>query len=114
MRQRGVPARGLPPSPQMGEECVAFEELVNEFNDMVAPALASRISARELRRSKLAYNVLSALTNARKYVAWEGLSCEKAAGRSSNFRGTTDWDLFADQQYRRLVEVEEENEEGES
>jgi hypothetical protein len=99
---------------QMGEECVAFEELVNEFNDMVAPAVVSRITARELRRSQLAYNVLSALTNARKYVAWEGLSCEKAAGRSSNFRGTTDWDLFADSQYRRLVEVDEESPDDES
>ena len=66
----------------MGEECVTFEELVNEFNDMVAPAIASRISARELRRSKLGYNVLSALTNARKYIAWEGLSCEKVAPRA--------------------------------
>lgn len=45
----------------------------------------------------------------RKYIAWEGLSCEKAAGRASNLRDTRDWDLFADSEYRRLVESEEEN-----
>ena len=50
---------------------------------------------------------LSALTNVRKYVAWEGLSCEKAAGRASNLRDTRDWDLFADSEYRRLVETED-------
>ncbi len=94
---------------QMGEEVVSFEELVNEFNDMIAPARWSRITAAELRRSKLAYNLLSALTNVKKYVAWEALSCEKAAGRSSSFRETSDWDLFADQHYRRLVEVEGED-----
>ena len=56
----------------------------------------------------LAHNVLSALTNVRKYVAWEGLACEKAAGRASNLRDTRDWDLFADREYRRLVDAEEE------
>ena len=44
----------------------------------------------------------------RKYVAWEGLACEKAAGRASNLRDTRDWDLFADSEYRRLVETEDE------
>ena len=44
----------------------------------------------------------------RKYVAWEGLACEKAAGRASNLRDTRDWDLFADREYRRLVDAEEE------
>jgi hypothetical protein len=44
----------------------------------------------------------------RKYIAWEGLSCEKAAGRASNLRDTRDWDLFADSEYRRLVETEDE------
>ena len=39
---------------------------------------------------------MSALTNVRKYIAWEGLSCEKAAGRASNLRDTRDWDLFTE------------------
>jgi len=73
----------------------------------------------------------------RKYVAWEGLACEKAAGRASNLvrvrisltltltltltkaagrasnlRDTRDWDLFADREYRRLVDAEEEEGQG--
>ena len=52
----------------------------------------------------------TALTNVRKYVAWEGLACEKAAGRASNLRETRDWDLFADREYRRLVEEEDPDE----
>ena len=62
----------------------------------------------QLKRCGLGYNLVSALTNVRKYVAWEGLSCEKAAGRASNLRDTRDWDLFADSEYRRLVETEDE------
>ena len=92
----------------MGEEVVSLEELLNEFNDMVAPAQPSRFRLAELQRCGLAHNVLSALTNVRKYVAWEGLACEKAAGRASNLRDTRDWDLFADREYRRLVDAEEE------
>ena len=65
----------------------------------------------QLKRCGLGYNLVSALTNVRKYVAWEGLSCEKAAGRASNLRDTRDWDLFADAEYRRLVESEEGTEE---
>ena len=38
----------------------------------------------------------------------EGLACEKGAGRASNLRDTRDWDLFADREYRRLVNAEEE------
>ena len=67
----------------------------------------------ELKRSGLGYNVVSALTNVRKYIAWEGLSCEKAAGRASNLRDSTDWDLFADREYRRLVDAEEEDDDEE-
>ena len=92
----------------MGEEVVSLEELLNEFNDMIAPAQPSRFRLAELQRCGLAHNVLSALTNVRKYVAWEGLACEKAAGRASNLRDTRDWDLFADREYRRLVDAEEE------
>ena len=65
----------------------------------------------ELKRSGLGFNVVSALTNVRKYIAWEGLSCEKAAGRASNLRDSTDWDLFADREYRRLVDAEEDDDE---
>ena len=86
------------------EDVVAFDELLNEFNDMVGPATPSRFRLPELQRCGLAYNIISALTNVRKYVAWEGLACEKAAGRASNLRETRDWDLFADREYRRLVE----------
>ena len=75
---------------------------------MIAPAQPSRFRLAELQRCGLAHNVLSALTNVRKYVAWEGLACEKAAGRASNLRDTRDWDLFADREYRRLVDAEEE------
>ena len=88
-----------------------FEELVNEFNDMVRPAKPSRFRQAELKRSGLAFNIFSALTNVRKYISWEALSCEKAAGRASNLRDSTDWDLFADREYRRLVDAEEEEEE---
>ena len=94
----------------MGEEAVSLEELVNEFNDMVAPERPSRFRLKELQRCGLAFNILSALTNVRKYVAWEGLACEKAAGRASNLRDTRDWDLFADREYRRLVEEEDPDE----
>ena len=87
---------------------MSLEELLNEFNDMIAPAQPSRFRLAELQRCGLAHNVLSALTNVRKYVAWEGLACEKAAGRASNLRDTRDWDLFADREYRRLVDAEEE------
>jgi len=97
----------------MGEEVVPFDEIVNEFNDMVAPARPSRITLSELKRCGLGYNVVSALTNVRKYIAWEGLSCEKAAGRASNLRDSTDWDLFADREYRRLVDAEEDEDDGE-
>lgn len=75
---------------------------------MVHPAQMSRFRLTELRRSGLAFNIISALTNVRKYISWEALSCEKAAGRASNIRDSTDWDLFADREYRRLVEAEEE------
>ena len=92
----------------MGEEVVPFDELVNELMDMVRPASRGRIRLPELRNSGLGFNVVSALTNVRKYIAWEGLSCEKAAGRASNLRDTRDWDLFADREYRRLVDAEEE------
>ena len=92
------------------EDVVAFDELLNEFNDMVGPATPSRFRLPELQRCGLAYNIISALTNVRKYVAWEGLACEKAAGRASNLRETRDWDLFADREYRRLVEEEDPDE----
>ena len=72
------------------------------------PATRGRLTLTELKKCGLGYNFISALTNVRKYVAWEGLSCEKAAGRASNLRDTRDWDLFADSEYRRLVESEEE------
>jgi hypothetical protein len=91
----------------MGEEVVPFDELVNEFMDIVRPEVRGRLTMAELKKSSLGYNLVSALTNARKYVAWEGLSCEKAAGRASNLRDTRDWDLFADSEYRRLVDSEE-------
>ena len=77
---------------------------------MVGPATPSRFRLPELQRCGLAYNIISALTNVRKYVAWEGLACEKAAGRASNLRETRDWDLFADREYRRLVEEEDPDE----
>ena len=92
----------------MNEEVVPFEEIINEFMDIVKPASRGRLSLNELKRCGLGYNLVSALTNVRKYVAWEGLSCEKAAGRASNLRDTRDWDLFADSEYRRLVETEDE------
>ena len=92
----------------MNEEIVSFDELSNELFDIVRPSLRGRVSLAELRRSKLGFNFVSALTNVRKYIAWEGLSCEKAAGRASNLRETRDWDLFADSEYRRLVESEDE------
>ena len=98
----------------MDEELVPFEELVNEFMDIVKPAARGRLSLTELRRCGLGYNIVSALTNVRKYIAWEGLSCEKAAGRASNLRDTRDWDLFADSEYRRLVETEDEAGSGEA
>ena len=79
----------------------------------VTPQRPSRMKLSELKRSGLGYNIVSALTNVRKYLAWEGLSCEKAAGRASNLRDSTDWDLFADREYRRLVDAEEEDEEEE-
>lgn len=92
----------------MNEELVTYEEIANEFMDIVKPAVRGRISLSELKRCGLGYNLVSALTNVRKYIAWEGLSCEKAAGRASNLRDTRDWDLFADSEYRRLVETEDE------
>uniref|UniRef100_A0A7S0P5K0 EF-hand domain-containing protein n=1 Tax=Calcidiscus leptoporus TaxID=127549 RepID=A0A7S0P5K0_9EUKA len=92
---------------EMDEDCVAFPELLNEFNDMISPARPSRITAGELRRCPLSYNIISALTNVRKFIAWEGLACAKAAGRDSTIRDTTDWDLFADREYRRLSEADE-------
>ena len=91
----------------MDEELVPFDELVNEFMDIVKPSANGKISLGELKRCGLGYNLISALTNVRKYIAWEGLSCEKAAGRASNLRDTRDWDLFADSEYRRLVESED-------
>lgn len=39
----------------------------------------------------------------------QALSCEKAAGRASNTRDSTDWDIFADREYRRLVDAEDED-----
>jgi serine/threonine-protein phosphatase 2A regulatory subunit B'' len=92
----------------MDEEVIPFSELANELFDLVAPAVRGRIKLSELKRCQLGFNFVSALTNVRKYIAWEGLSCEKAAGRASNLRDTRDWDLFADSEYRRLVETEDE------
>ena len=94
----------------MDEELVSYDEIVNEFFDIVKPAAKGRISLAELKRCGLGYNLVSALTNVRKFLAWEALSCEKAAGRSSNLRDSTEWDLFADREYRRLVEAEEQEE----
>ena len=91
----------------MSEELVPFPELANELFDMVKPAIRGRVTLSEIRKCALGYNFVSALTNVRKYLAWEGLSCEKAAGRASNLRDTRDWDLFADSEYRRLVEAED-------
>jgi len=91
----------------MGEEVISFHELVNEFMDIVRPENRGKLTLMELKRSQLGFNIVSALTNVRKYIAWEGLSCEKAAGRASNLRDTRDWDLFADSEYRRLVESDE-------
>ena len=84
-------------------------QLLNEFMDIVKPATEGKLSLSELRQCGLGYDLISALTNVRKYVAWEGLACEKAAGRASNLRDTRDWDLFADREYRRLVDAEEED-----
>jgi len=92
----------------MGEEVVSFDELINEFIDICRPEQRGRMHLSEIKKSALGYNIFSAVTNVRKYIAWEGLSCEKAAGRASNLRDTRDWDLFADSEYRRLVESEEE------
>ena len=91
----------------MNEEVVPFSELANELFDLVCPSINAKISLGDLKRCALGFNVVSALTNVRKYIAWEGLSCEKAAGRASNLRDTRDWDLFADSEYRRLVETED-------
>ena len=91
----------------MEEEVVPFTELANELWDLCHPSINAKVSLNELRRCDLGYNLVSALTNVRKYIAWEGLSCEKAAGRASNLRDTRDWDLFADSEYRRLVETED-------
>ena len=90
----------------MGEECVPLCELLNEFNDMVSPKQPSRMTCSELRRCGLGFNVVSALTNVRKYLAWEALACEKAAGRANDLRGRSDWDWFAEREYQRLVDEE--------
>ena len=71
------------------------------------PEHQRKISLGDLKQCALGFNVVSALTNVRKYIAWEGLSCEKAAGRASNLRDTRDKFLFADSEYRRLVEAED-------
>ena len=62
----------------MGEEVVPFDDIVNEFMDIVHPERRGHISLMELRRSLLGYNVVSALSNVRKYVAWEGAHGPKA------------------------------------
>ena len=92
----------------MDEEVISFAELANELFDIIRPAVDGRVTLPELKKCQIGYNFISALTNVRKYLAWEGLSCEKAAGRASNLRDTRDWDLFADSEYRRLVETEDE------
>ena len=86
----------------MGEEGVSLEELLNEFNDMIAPAQPSRFRLAELQRCGLAHNVLSALTNVRKYVAWRASRARRArgarptcatraTGTSSPIGSTADW-----------------------
>jgi len=98
----------------MGEEVVSFDELINEFIDICRPEQRGHMRLSEIKKSALGYNIFSAITNVRKYIAWEGLSCEKAAGRASNLRDTRDWDLFADSEYRRLVQSEEEKDDDEA
>lgn len=77
---------------------------------MVMPAEQGRFTLPELQRCGLGMNIVDAAINLRKLVAWEGLSCQKAAGRATHLRGTKDWDLFMASHYRRLVEAEEEKE----
>lgn len=97
----------------LGEEAVSFPELFNELTDMAAPARPGQITLADLERCGLGAQIIDAIVNVRKLVAWEGLSCQKAAGRSPHLRGTRDWTNFVASQYARLVEFEAEKAEEE-
>jgi hypothetical protein len=80
---------------------------------MAAPARPGRITLADLERCGLGAQIIDAIVNVRKLVAWEGLSCQKSAGRAAHLRGTRDWDNFVARQYGRLVEAEAEKAEEE-
>lgn len=92
----------------LGEEAVSFAELFNELTDMAAPARPGYITLADLERCGLGAQIIDAIVNVRKLVAWEGLACQKASGRATHLRGTREWDNFVSQQYGRLVEAEAE------
>jgi len=92
---------------ELGEETITFAELFNEMHDMVVPDVQGCFALPDLIRSKLGVQVVDALVNIRKMTAWEGLGCQKAAGRAVHLRDTKDWDVFMERQYQRLVEAEE-------
>lgn len=47
----------------MGEEVVAFDEVVNELVDIAKPAERGRLRLADIKKSSLGYNIFSALTN---------------------------------------------------
>lgn len=74
---------------------------------MVTPAVEGCFTLAELRASGLGPQVIDALVNVRKLLAWESLACQKAAGRASHLRNSREWDVTMDSHYKRLVEAEE-------
>lgn len=95
---------------ELGEEAIDFREMLSEIYDMaMLPPTGGRLALRELQRSGLGVQIIDAIVNIRKLVAWEGLACQKAAGRPGHLRNMRDWDLFVERHYKRLVEAEEEN-----
>mmetsp|Transcript_17948 Transcript_17948/g.45992 ORF Transcript_17948/g.45992 Transcript_17948/m.45992 type:complete len:907 (-) Transcript_17948:41-2761(-) len=98
---------------ELGEEPISFAEIFNEMHDMAGAEEEGALTLRELERSGLGVQVIDAIVNIRKLVAWEGLSCQKAAGRATHLRDTRDWDNWVQRHYKRLVDAEEEKEEEE-
>jgi len=92
---------------ELGEEPIGFDDMFNEMHDMVGARSDGRFTLRELERSGLGVQLIDALVNIRKLVAWEALASQKAAGRPTHLRETREWDLFVERNYTRLVDAED-------
>lgn len=87
----------------LGHEPVPFLDVATQLFDAIQPRSRRGIALADLRRSRLAPLLISALTNIHRFLAGEATDARSGAAGG----GLSEWDVWAAGEYARLEEEEE-------